>query len=433
MKTKLEEQDIATEQSRTSDEKIHEQIFELNGRVVTLKKEVERLQQLDKLRAEQALKLANRIQSLEKNQQANTTDIRMLYSLNEQLQERCAQPEEKCSKTALSNETYLLETHEYFEKPSSVKFQDDIGYRHFQPSRRSTSPLSSTRLRGGITHDETGDQRSACTHNFSVCNIRKEKITAPTFQGGNEEKRIKYLKDLKRYIQPETNSLEESLFIISRSLMGNASIWWDTVEASIHSFDEFEQKFKTKFWSEERTDELVEKIEHGIYSPSGPLSRVNYTIAFISMAQDLDKYTEEELVKKLAKHHEADIRFTVKAQGIKDQQSFMDLLGYKNVEMKRERRARGQPRPNEREQGNFARREPQRLERTKDEERKNDSAPAGAAGENPRFPPRNRPAGDNRNWRDGRNYTQRRSDVHALDLEVKENPGAACGLPTENQ
>ena len=92
------------------------------------------------------------------------------------------------------------------------------------------------------------------------------------------------------------SSLDELLFIISRSLKGTASIWWDTVEASIHSFEEFEKKFKRKFWSEERTDELVDKIEHGIYSSRRPLSRVNYTMSLISLAQDLDRYTEEELV-----------------------------------------------------------------------------------------------------------------------------------------
>ena len=129
-------------------------------------------------------------------------------------------------------------------------------------------------------------------------------------------------------------------------------------------------------------------------------------MSLISLAQDLDRYTEEELVKKLAKHHEVDIRFTVKAQGIKDQQSFMDLVEYKDIETKREKRLKGHARPNERENGSFGRREPQRQERPSDEDKKKKSqhASAGVSGENSHFQQRNRPGGDNWNWREVRNY-----------------------------
>ena len=78
-------------------------------------------------------------------------------------------------------------------------------------------------------------------------------------------------------------------------------------------------------------------------------------------------------MKKLTKHHEIDIRFTMKARGIKDQQSFMDLLEYKDIETKREKRLKGYTRPNERESGSFGRREPQRQDKPSDEERKKEN------------------------------------------------------------
>ena len=139
-------------------------------------------------------------------------------------------------------------------------------------------------------------------------------------------------------------------------------------------------------------------------------------------------------MKKLAKHHEVDFRFTVKALGIKDQQSFMDLLEYKDMETKREKRLKGYTRPNERENGSFGWREPQRQEKPSDQEREkeNQHASAGGAGENSRFQQRGRYGGDNRNWKDGHNYPPRRSEIQALDKEVQENPNAACGVPTEN-
>ena len=47
----------------------------LRGRITALKKEVKRLQQIDKLRAEQVLKLTNYIKSMEKNQQMPQTFV----------------------------------------------------------------------------------------------------------------------------------------------------------------------------------------------------------------------------------------------------------------------------------------------------------------------------------------------------------------------
>ena len=60
----------------------------------------------------------------------------------------------------------------------------------------------------------------------------------------------------------------------------------------------------------------------------------------------------------------------MKAQGIKDQQSFMDLLEYKDIETKREKRLKNYTRPNERESESFGRREPQRQDKPSGEEKK---------------------------------------------------------------
>ena len=76
------------------------------------------------------------------------------------------------------------------------------------------------------------------------------------------------------------------------------------------------------------------------YTPNGPLSRADYTIDLMSFAQDLDKYSEEELVKKLAQLHDLDIRFMVKSQGVKDRKTLMNLLQCKDSETRRDRRPR---------------------------------------------------------------------------------------------
>ena len=58
-------------------------------------------------------------------------------------------------------------------------------------------------------------------------------------------------------------------------------------ESSINDYEEFEDQFKNKFWSEDVTDALVRKIEYGANTLNDPLSRVDYTIEVMSVAQDL--------------------------------------------------------------------------------------------------------------------------------------------------
>ena len=50
----------------------------------------------------------------------------------------------------------------------------------------------------------------------------------------------------------------------------------------------------------------------------------------INRAGGIEKYTEAELVKKLAKHHNLEIRYRVKVQDIKDKESLLYLLRSEN-------------------------------------------------------------------------------------------------------
>ena len=54
----------------------------------------------------------------------------------------------------------------------------------------------------------------------------------------------------------------------------------------------------------------------------------------INRARGLEKYTEAEMVKKLAKHYNLEIRFMVKEQDIKDKESLLQLLWSENKQDK---------------------------------------------------------------------------------------------------
>ena len=50
----------------------------------------------------------------------------------------------------------------------------------------------------------------------------------------------------------------------------------------MRSFEDFEEQFRDKFWSDEDTEALVRRIENGTYTYNGPLSRVDYTIELMA-------------------------------------------------------------------------------------------------------------------------------------------------------
>ena len=146
----------------------------------------------------------------------------------------------------------------------------------------------------------------------------------------------------------------------------------------------------------------------------------------MGVAQDVEKYSEGEIVKKLSQHHDLDIRFTVKSQNIKDRKTLMNLLQCKDVETRRNRwprhdSAQDKPAP----AGVPQERKPQETTRTPQQtnnwrrlhevkknrhnENENKSYPKGPIGAFPK-----------------------KVDVHVIDRGLQPNPEQACGMSTEN-
>ena len=250
----------------------------------------------------------SQIKALENYQLAHSNDIKIVHEESNHLRDRMDSLEEKNSVNNLANYSAI-----------ALQFQEQMGYLRASSARRSISPINfNQRRRIGDNLESTVTQWTMLDNTTSHFTIRREKMAAPTFQGERSEKPIKFLKEMRRYLNPNEMSLNDMKIMLSQNLKGSAASWWYVVENSIQDFEDFEEQYKEKFWSEEITDALVRKIEYGVYTPNGPLSRVDYTIELMSVAQDLEKYTEEELVKKLVAHHDMDIRFMAKSQGIKE-------------------------------------------------------------------------------------------------------------------
>ena len=157
------------------------------------------------------------------------------------------------------------------------------------------------------------------------------------------------------------------------------------------------------------------------YTPNGPLSRADYTIDLMSFAQDLDKYSEEELVKKLAQHHDLDIRFMVTLQGVKDRKTLMNLLQCKD-------RRQGETEGHE-----FPIITSKNLSEIFRLGLQSNGVSFGNRRENEE---RNREfsSQNNNNARrfGGQAAAKNTIDVHVLDRDLQQDPMGACGLPSGN-
>lgn len=111
------------------------------------------------------------------------------------------------------------------------------------------------------------DTRNSKTHTPAYGRI---KFTAPIFNGSDHDQPMKFLRDLRNYCNAIDTDDYESRYIISQSLQGPESEWWQITESETDTWKNFEQRFTAGFWSEARTKRNSGKITiRAIYTTNG--------------------------------------------------------------------------------------------------------------------------------------------------------------------
>ena len=135
------------------------------------------------------------------------------------------------------------------------------------------------------------------------------KLQLPKFKGSENDRPMKFLSALKKYVQatkPDTNNLQ---CLIAQALEEAAKDWWYLVESKVESLDDFETLFKTSFWNSSIQRNVRRKIELGQYHSQGKYTRVQYATYTLGLASELDvDYSEEDLIHQLIKHFEKEVR-----------------------------------------------------------------------------------------------------------------------------
>ena len=129
---------------------------------------------------------------------------------------------------------------------------------------------------------------------------RSVKLQLLKFRGTENDRPMKFLSALKKYVQaikPDTTNLQ---CLIAQALEEAAKDWWYLVESKVESLDYFEPPFKNGFWHSSMQRNARRKIELGQYYPQGKYTRVQYATYLLGFASELDvDYSEEELIHRI--------------------------------------------------------------------------------------------------------------------------------------
>ena len=153
------------------------------------------------------------------------------------------------------------------------------------------------------------------------------KITprTPVFNGKGSP--IKFLEELSDFWAAIRPSRGQTAFVISSCLQGTPKDWWDLVKEENDDLSQFIGKFKRRYWGEETQHAIKATLEFGNYQPSTDPSMVAYAIKIFREVKGLvPSPTTKEIISKLARHFNEEIRSTILARPINTLEDLLELL-----------------------------------------------------------------------------------------------------------
>ena len=228
----------------------------------------------------------------------NHENILKLHKAMKKMQEQFSQMEEKISLLEKENDQFI--DREAQMRRVNNQLRDELD------ALKNTSRLSC------ISMQETP---------------RGIKLQLPKFRGADNERPMKFLSALKKYVQatkPDSTNLQ---CLFAQALEDEAKDWWYLVESKIDSLKDFETLFKSRFWNSSMQRNARRKIEFGQYYPSGKYTRVQYATYILGLASELDvDYNEEDVIHKLIEHFEREVRHALLGRDVSNTELLFKIL-----------------------------------------------------------------------------------------------------------
>lgn len=171
-------------------------------------------------------------------------------------------------------------------------------------------------------------------------NSRKIKIDLPKFKGQEFESPMKYIADIKKYVQCIKPLPTELPCVISQSLEDSAKNWWYLQNQNIKCIDDFVEVFKEHYWNASIQRNAKRRIEFGRYNTMGKQTRVEYAINMFTLIKELEiDEPESESIERFRDHFDKNIRHAMIGQQIKTKSEFFKILTDYDNDDRKERMA----------------------------------------------------------------------------------------------
>ena len=155
----------------------------------------------------------------------------------------------------------------------------------------------------------------------------KIKIPIPIFEGTDQERPIKFLNDLEKYIAFMKIDGRESIQIVSQALETAAKYCWYIHETNVLEYDQFKNLFKERFWNSIIQRQMRRKVKFDTFYAGGKLDSVTYATTMFGYAKEMElTYSDGELTERLTDHFEKGIRHAFTGQQVKSKSTLFQIL-----------------------------------------------------------------------------------------------------------
>ena len=127
----------------------------------------------------------------------------------------------------------------------------------------------------------------------------------------------KFLEELKNFWEAVRPSPNQFAFVIGSCLRGTAKDWWDLTKETDDDLHTFCDKFRERYWGESVQHEAKARLEFGFYQVGPDINMTTYALQAFREAKSLTPpLDDKEIIRKLARHFNEDIRGVIIGRSI---------------------------------------------------------------------------------------------------------------------
>ena len=237
---------------------------------------------------------------------------------------------QQCTNSCATNHENILKLHKAMKKMQEQfsQMEDKIALLEKENDQFIDREVEMRRLNNEL-RDELDTLKNAsrlsCTSMQET--PRSVKLQLPKFKGAENDRPMKFLSALKKYVQATKPDITNLQCLISQALEEAAKDWWYLVESKVDSLSDFETLFKTRFWNSSMQRNARRRIELGQYNPQGKYTRVQYATYILGLASELDvDYSEEDLAQRLIEHFEKEVRHALLGRDVTNNEVLFKIL-----------------------------------------------------------------------------------------------------------